>query len=411
MYSTLIAYIGTPAARAIASAGYSAIRAAYNRIVGTTSNGTTMAKPAHSVRRTTRIGKFKKRKRTAKPGVMGKYGSVLVQERGGILEQTDPRGIVLIGHTTFNRNEMLGCVSRGIVRKLCKQAGWEFSSWDEVIPGIDATYTIEASSFDGISDAGAGSSFGTCSTTTTYTVLAQLLAVAITNRQGSGSFNVLYDQFLLKKSGEVLGSLRAREMKLEFYCTSKLTLQNRTPSSSGASSEDNANDIEHNPLVGFRYNGLGNGFVPKHSDPTDDSARFHGGVADGLIAHLPDASELDNLYKPPAPTFWMNCSKNARVKLEPGVVKSSFLFYKKVMMVNTWAKLFGGNLERLKAGSTDKVRVTGLGQAEMFALDKVLDTRELTEPNVKIGYELNQSFGCRVLMAEKQGTAKIMNVL
>ena len=113
--------------------------------------------------------------------------------------------------------------------------------------------------------------------------------------------------------------------------------------------------------------------------------------ASGVIEADPDNATLsgemaDLLQRPPSGNMFYNCKGTGHVKLGPGIIKSSNLKYVKVCSVDATLKALHPEIE------TATVNWFPYGKSRMFALEKMMHTDDADEPDINIGYEVNNFF-------------------
>lgn len=179
---------------------------------------------------------------------------------------------------------------------------------------------------------------------------------------------------------------------LSMETSSQLTLQNRTLANSGANPEhhDSMLDVENNPLEGYKYATVGNGFVLKWTnDFTAPSVPFIANATTAVLTGDPDnasftAQEQSMLSQPPAKHTFQRCYRSAKVALLPGQLRRNYLSYAKTFHINELLRKMKAYL--LTPSAANRVF---FGKCEMFAFEKSMHTNDANEPNMSIGVECN----------------------
>lgn len=335
--------------------------------------------------------RVKRFRRSRKPRVDPylKYGSVQKYENGGT--QSDAN-CVYVGHVAGEQQNSLKAAFRAVTRDLMKMYGQDFVSWEEIFKTgaleLQISYTYYV---------------GTATTSTqvnlpvgaqpTFEALANQIYNDITTR-----FSNLDHRMENIWINEVTGALqthaliRLKDYKLHFECSSLMTIQNRTLAGTSTVDEndENINEISNNPICGRQYVGNYNGFYPKSRDTTEGSYEgYIGAAGTGIISTAAASSLIQETRKPPPGTYFRNCMKTSRVIITPGVIKKSFISFKKTLYFNQFIKIMNNVIET-PTGTQEVL----WGKCAMFGLEKVLNSRQ-SENNVAVGFEVNHVFKCR----------------
>lgn len=166
---------------------------------------------------------------------------------------------------------------------------------------------------------------------------------------------------------------------------SSLKLQNRTLA---ANNSADAEDVSSNPLYGRSYLFKG---IPKPKTLGTYAALNHIRGTSGVS--LVRAQEMftsssgvtQSPKEPPLPNLFYNCSKSAKVYLNPGKLKTSFVQYSKKMKFLTWLKWL-----RIQYGSVDPFFYEySTGECEMFAFEDMINVNSVN--NITVAFEVNRT--------------------
>lgn len=344
-------------------------------------------------------GRFKGRKVN-----YGFNGAIMRTEKGGLVEQDK---CVYIGHAAWAHNKVVRIWSFAIMRKLAKLYGHDIQSFkdecmlpnvgephtgvlnvsyssDEANELLDLNVNIAANqTWEGLADAFVTALFALVSGTTTHFRLHQMRIDVQTTAAPT------YNYFSRK--------LNLNDATMTIEVTSELTLQNRTLANSGPNPEHNDSmlDIENNPLEGKSYFGSGTGFRPKYVNDYVGGGTFNF-IADkdtSIIEADPDdatlTAEMQDLFqRPPLKFALIGAKSSTKVQLGPGELKRSFLKYRATKFVNSWLHIF---LRQSRIVASQDV-YQYVSKSRMFAFEKMMHTSDATEPDMSIGYEINNVY-------------------
>jgi len=353
-------------------------------------------------------------------------GSTKVSENGGIVAQTD---VAYIGVYSSPVVQVVESVSRALYRALMKEAGIDFGSWTErhrfhgevnehfihverlAVTSTPATgATLPFSTFD--------VPFDNITTAQTHGEVADLFNVELWKVVEAGIPITLQEVQLIAtnwdshgtldvKKRTIIAQLRPRHLKLHITCTNKLEIQNRTKAADvTATATEQANEsmlnIANNPVTGYLYQCSGAGFGPKSDDYGRAEYALRSEPKYGVIRSssiggnttVTVQQELYNYIKPPKPSFFQK-TIGKKITLAPGAMTSTVAVYKKSMPLND---IFVKYLPTMQLFNTFIPDTTSyrypytFGQSKMFALERMLDSRDSSDNQlVNIGYEHNLS--------------------
>jgi hypothetical protein len=422
--------VGKQAAIAIGKYAINRFMASKNKSVS--SRGKTYyGLPKRSLRTKTRgrLARFRRRRRPSKPAVSLLYGATKKMEWGGTA--TSDKGgaiadqrVLYVGHSTMNRTQIYEIVCRAIVRKLFMMADINITNWNDNIAVPNGNYTIAVLSFDNAVDTTInGTATSTLTSSSTYSDAVVALETAIRSRYantaGAARSTVQMQRFTLEYENSagkmVVAKLDVNNSTLTLNVVSKFAIQNRTKVGLPAATDDddveNANNIENNPLVGYRYTYSGNQPMLRGLNTGREAGQFMPGIGNGFVSFVPSTTEqLFSFHHPPAPSKFRNVTKYSKVHLAPGDIKTSTLVYQKKFYMQKFFELFKDELSAI--GATDNnVRRSSLGISEFIGLSKKLDSRSAQEPVIETGWELTQTFSCAVYMKNSSPCNEIMEVV
>lgn len=349
------------------------------------------------------VGPFA-RGRSVRPSKFAKQGFKMRTEAGGSVSQDK---CVYIGHSTGAMSKLSRTFWHSVVRALMARAGHRFSSFKERI-SPEATVKIGTVRIDyAFNMEGTETQSITCnlSVTDTYEILAQTMETNwITTCGGATSHEAprLRAVRFIAQADEASGA-DVHEFKLDmtrstftFSVSSNMKIQNRTLASTGAGDTEHqyhSNSVENNPLQGKSYFKVGNGYIFKWSDDSDNTFKLIADSASSLITGDPDNATLstaltDVLSRPPSATSFHGVKASGAVRLGPGVIKSSNLKYTKTLSVAQFLKAMIHYYEA--TGVTNEL--FPMATSRMFAFEKMMHTDDADEPDMNIGYEINNFY-------------------
>lgn len=347
-------------------------------------------------------GKFKKPRRNKQPKIETKClskGYHLTFETYGRIDDLD---CVYIMHNTSPAEFIARAITGYFYRKILKMAGINIDSKDAEIPFYESLnsdgFKIELVVQSPIDGSVAATSYITVQNETLRTLITNgTMASAIYNYMLRDTTNIPYqlnlyssDRNLAETNWRLAASINLENEFITLYCSSALTVQNRT---AGSAATDNlsADRVDNQPLVGYMYHF-------KNSDPRVRVVNQSGsGVTNSINlplsrAHLRGltlvrAAELQSdLAEPPVPKYWMNCDKSSRIRLEPGTMKKSYIQHK-------FNGRFKNVLFKLQAKTRNNNDWVGVqGRAQMLALEETLRTDGTNL--ITINYECEHKVGC-----------------
>jgi len=350
-------------------------------------------------------GRFGK---TYRPGtdMFRKQGFMHTTEVHGTVNDPD---CVYIGHSSFSGTQLLEVICQAILRKLFAKANWNCRDVNENLPSfsdsnVSNLWRLRLIRQDKTTGTLYEHSYTTTGDTSIYLIVGdvsvglapawpQLLEYLRDYMRGDRNpsvFNAIvpYKIVLYREEGNVAvfyqheAELYFSEMMVTVKSKSTMKIQNRTTAADGSTSDE---DISANPIAGLQYefsggcprpNGLSNMFpFEKMLDPS------------GVISVRANAVTNGNFTKEPLPpkTF-VNVVKSGKIKLEPGEIKYSNIYYVTQKPLLKFLFQMGFSLN---AGSTANIHM--VGKSALFALEDVINVN--SSHNINIAYEINREFG------------------
>jgi len=155
-----------------------------------------------------------------------------------------------------------------------------------------------------------------------------------------------------------------KHCKVEFVAKSALKIQNRTVNTVG---DTEADEVDNVPLAGIGYEGTGTGTIYIRKATTSGAQpTFVGSNNLGMILLKPGATH-NAPTEPPNPENFDKVSRESKIKIEPGEIKTSVLKWHKKMSFNDfWAVTHPHG-----AGSTFITR-RKIGSFRFFGIEKMI---------------------------------------
>lgn len=352
-------------------------------------------------------GKFRKpRRRLTKAGdgrmeqYYGKRGYVIKREtHGGVI---DPH-CVYLGTSTYERDQLARAILGAMYRKLLAKAGISIPAANEIlalqdpVSGINNNGAPFAGGFKIImrfrrTDDTVGQLLYTIVDNCRFEdlVVSEPIYGSIRNAmddQGSAEWESFESVGLYCDIGgtfpdRLMAQLNLKEEYVKMGVKVTMAIQNRTKGAT-APTEDNDNDrVDNQPLKGWLYHF--NTAVPSHrAQGIAQLARTTS--TDGV--QLVRSTQLPLQYRePPHPRFWSNCNKQSYVKLQPGDIRKSTIFYKysgnfNHLVTHKLNSRFGGGFTR-----------RAYGRAMLFSLEELLNSG--SNNSIQVTYESERFTGC-----------------
>lgn len=355
------------------------------------------------------VGRFN-RSRVAKPGKFVKYGALMRTEKGG---SSSWDKCVYIGHSTGARTKVLRIFWFAVLRKLAWKCGLPIPSMKSKLqeegttvgfsPGTIKTHLKRLEGEQAIQIVSYTIPADATWETIADGVNAAIDAVIITTEATTGLLldHITWDPNTEEASGKNLpprGELRLKDCVMHLQVDSEMMIQNRTLATTSVEVEHqhHANSVENNPLIGKSYFKTGTEFQHRfNNDYAGNTANLYPDDNSGVISLDPDDASLttemqDLLQRPPMASAFVGVRHTGRVILNPGAIKRSALKYvRKMSVTQFWRKL----VDVMRSGSGGNLG-NFIGKSKVFAFEKMMHTDEADEPDINIGYEVNNVYRC-----------------
>lgn len=293
-----------------------------------------------------------------------------------------------IGHASLAPKQMAICVHGAIIKQFFKQMGVSIINFEDAISTRQVVfgYWIKVAGSEEIQNrffnvAGGVSYLGLITTWITD------IQTALAGNTHEFSIRKIYlADSVAGVANDYFREMQTSKVKVKMSATSSLRIQNRTLAAGTVDAEsENRNNVENNPLKGFHYTGVGNGFSSRSLIDSATSFTWLTDAATGAFSADPDDATLDVnqrsvVINPPKLSTVMYAKSYNRVVLDPGTIKNSYCSHERELSLDQYFKLmlpyYNNELQRI-----------AIGEVKMLGLQKMLDSR-VTEPSVLIGYEL-----------------------
>lgn len=372
------------------------------------------SKPTSVVRKYHTTGTYGRRFARVKRQLSSKY------EKYGFIEHVETGNVqnsnncVYVGHS-FGWRKLMCAVAGGIIRKLAAKAGYSLRSMlDKVQENENVTFTQSPMNlnFSYKSDS------KLVQVVNNISIVADARWMDVVDALLSAWYNIVIagaeDLILLRVwisgkdgVGDILqfkqASMDLDGLLIDLYCTSEMTIQNRTLARTGTADESNMLDVANNPVAGKCYFGSGNGAQMRVDNNTAPKAEsFIGDQFTGRIFFNPDLGGGTNtdetravLNRPPTKAAFTNVSKVGGAMLRPGEMKKSKIALSRKMYLHTFINHMFKNLDD---GVT--AHFCSVGSFKIFAFEKQCNTG-VDEPSISVGYEINNVYRCTVNEIQK----------
>lgn len=333
-----------------------------------------------------------------------KYPVHIVSEVSGVITDTD---CVYLEHVSIDQYEAILIIVKTLIRKLMEKAGFIFESDYAFFPSAglasSAGYSIALTNENTAVGAGPGPGlqfsydFGAADKLREIAIQFMPSFIAYssggtTTGAGGPATNIVdYRHLILFDSA--YGTAGARQMStldlrtefIHIMGKSELKVQNRTRSADGTENIDNVNN---NPLVGYVYDFSG---MPK-SRVTGyqvlGSIEVNQGVRLVRAGDFVTGAAFNPAREPPLPKTFTNCIKGAKIRLDPGQIKSVYSNDKKSGYVLPLMRRI-----RLQYGPTsDFLSAYTNMKTQMVALEDVINVNAIE--SIEIAYEVNRELFC-----------------
>lgn len=342
-------------------------------------------------------GKFKKGKKLlTKTSVYANKGVLLTSEVKGTVSDPD---CLYITHTAVDSYKVIIQIVDSLFRKLFEKAGFQISNLDERVGHVSITdakdWTVELTVQAGLT--------GTETVATTYQTVA-----ASTVKTVAGQFYVDFLKFSAGYSYNAAGdagndirlyrlilytqdynvtyaptfkcAINLNDEMVHLYGSSEIKIQNRTLSATGDADDT---EVSNNPLIGRSYEFKG---IPKARDKALwplNAIPVNGGVQ---LVRAATLTTNTGYKEPPNPSVFSNCIYSAKIRLEPGNIKTSTIKYQKSMnLIDLLGKI------NVQWGVTAIHTYHSIFPSEIFCFEDLINVNGAQ--NISCAYEANQIIG------------------
>jgi hypothetical protein len=350
-----------------------------------------------------------RRGRFVRVGKMAARGAMIKTETGG--EVTDPE-CTFVGHTTCAPEKVLRVTIMAIVRKLFAKAGISIKAFtDDPQEWVTPVATQSTGSFvyyysnaevSAITERSiamlAADNYDDLVTSVVTDMKTQFAGVSqpqlhkfdlILNTQPATGAHVLLPR-----------RIECDKMFITLTMNSELTIQNRTVAATGGTGDEHRDmtDVQNNPLEGYSYYCTGNSFRVANRKNTGAHVEWGPDLTYGQITQTNaavvavDAHDGENTKRPPNAFYFKNTKRSAKQRLMPGGLMRSKLKWNKTYHINKLFRL----LEHWFHDNATEGTSVFIGSSRMFGWEKLMHTRDASEPNMIVGYEVNNFYGASV---------------
>lgn len=350
-----------------------------------------------------------RRGRRVRVGKMAARGAMIKTETGG--EVTDPE-CTFVGHATCAPEKVLRVICMAIVRKLFAQAGVQIKAFTDdpkewVTPtgsnGIGRIrYYYSNAETSAVTQRpivlAATDNYDDMVTTLVNDIKGQFAGL---NQPQIHKFDLeLYTQVGAGEHGNIPRRLECDKMYITLNMSSEMTIQNRTVAATAGTGDEHrdATDVQNNPLEGYSYYCSGNSFRLASRKNTGAGTEMGPDLTYGDITSTYTAfntvstEDGENTKRPPNAYFFKNTKRSRKTRLMPGGLLRSKLKWSKTYHINKLMRM----LEHWFHANTTEGTSVFIGTARVFAWEKLMHTRGLSEPDMVVGYEVNNFYGATV---------------
>lgn len=323
-----------------------------------------------------KVAKFRKSRR----GKILREGVSKTCEFGTVFSATPSEQIVTIGHISHPAKQCQQMMWGSVIKLLLKKAGFCPVAINEALPlqvgdkiymqfRVDEASSLTSTTWTSVTG---GESFDT--------IALWFADETRIYQEGNGQYSFEYIQFqpVSIASRMSVVKLDLIGLKIKFDHKSTLKMQNVSRGILGVE----ADDVDNVPLYGMDYYGKGTG--PQFRALQQPSGlSFVGAYDNGLIQ--PVAST--NIREPIQPSFFQRLTKYGKVKIEPGIIKTSTL-------VSNGSKLFNDMFNLISTAYQDNSarHIIPMGKFRFVILEKMIDAVESGNIIVNVEHNLYMAY-------------------
>jgi len=177
------------------------------------------------------------------------------------------------------------------------------------------------------------------------------------------TFYPFYDVMTDEYSYSKMAHIRLDELVVKISSKSTFKMQNRSTHNSDGDDFHNADTIDQVPLYGKSYEGAGTGAVWINQENHTNHFVANGG--DGVIRPFTPGQ----MKEPPKPVEFKGTQKLGKVRIDPGIIKTSSLYYTASHTPSVWTRMLAPCL-------WNSYTAPAMGRYRFFCLEKILDADE-----------------------------------
>lgn len=352
-------------------------------------------KRSKGLRTSVSAGFFSKAKKTwTKWEHYTKYGVVLACEKGFECkaDATNKQNSVLIGHSVLSKTYTNQVVEFAICKMLAIKLDRSFNSLSEVVSGTTA-FRIEVQ-YRNVASGAIQTHGHTFASTDSWNTVRNKISEWMRNTQNTVPgviWNSLsFFEIIPATPNQLMCKVRLDllKAKIELFAKSTLKIQNRTRE---GSIESDA--VDNCPLYGKVYEGNGNYFFYKGDKssqdyqpfvPDDNNNSFSYQFGESVStrnegAPIIDVAMLSTLREPPSKNMFYKVKTEGSAHLDPGMIKTSVLVYKRKMLLNTYLRLLSYNGD---PNSNNERNTLDIGSFRFLILEKLLQPTGTVAQNI-----------------------------
>lgn len=376
-------------------------------------------KRSKGLRTSVSAGFFSKGKKTwSKWEYYSKYGVVTAREKGFECkaDATNKQNSVLIGHSALSKQYMNQVVEFALCKMLAVKLGRSFNSLSEVVSGTTA-FRIEVQ-YRNVASGGIQSHGHTFASTDSWNIVRNKIGEWVRQTQNAvpGVIwnSMSFFEIIPATPNQTLCLVRLDllKAKVDIFAKSTLKIQNRTRE---GSIESDA--VDNCPLYGKVYDGKGNYFFYKGDKssqdyqpfvPDDNNCTFSYQIGDTTSTSnegsaIIDVAMLSTLREPPSKNMFYKVKTEGAAHLDPGMIKTSVLVYKRKMLLNTYFRLLCYN------GFTER-NTLDIGTFRFLILEKLLQpTATVAQNIINCACEVDNKIGAVITAGKYTPTHYILD--
>lgn len=314
-----------------------------------------------------------------------KYGFVLAKESGFNITTTaaEAANSVIVGHAAYGKRTMRDIVSLAMTKMIAVKLNKPFNALQQVVSTLGFRITIF---YRDVQTGAISTNVVTSASTATWNDVRTNIGdtLAATSKTSVIWSALRYEERTTAATPSdyvLLLELDLLKAKIDLYSKGSLKIQNRTRESAVDSTA-----VDNVPLFGKFYEGSGNYFLYKN-DTTQDYTPFIASTAYNTFNDKVNAGKtFQSLREPPPKTAFYRVSKEGKAHLDPGMIKTSVLTYRKKLSLNAAIRIIG-------VDNTDTIQHNNInyGKFRFFILEKMLQSSATTDINgINVAVEHDQ---------------------